>query len=267
MTLHFRTTIRLLRKSSHPLARAVLAAGPEAVALQNDGDELTSLAALTHLRHCETRQPPPFSMPATQYKGNLWTSVRHGDMEWIGDRWTAAGIPLPDPAYAKYIWRPGPTVSLLATILEKETTQVGRAEHDKNSWPDFGPGAAIHLSSNADPVTMILKADSVIEGAEHRGNDETLVGKMSYAAARGEVTPSRITSWLADEFCAEQRYVAIATALTPAHLAALRAELPWPLRELDRQYPCLILKGTAGSCHTAPVCAGAVGPRALGASR
>ena len=53
-------------------------------------------------------------------------------MEWIGNRWTAAGIPLPDPAYAKYIWRPGPTVSLLSTILEKETTQG--MFHPPHTW-------------------------------------------------------------------------------------------------------------------------------------
>ena len=61
--------IDLLKASSDPLARVVRDAPLDAVALQNDGDELATGLALAHLRFCEPIAAPPYYMPATMCKG------------------------------------------------------------------------------------------------------------------------------------------------------------------------------------------------------
>ena len=248
--------VAMVKRSRHPLARFInSAAATGALALQNDGDEIPSAAALAHLKHCEAREQPPYMMPATQYKGHLWHSVRHTDMDWIGERWRRMGLDVPD-TYSHHLWRSGPTVSSLQAMLDGGSSLATGDPESKAfrgtptpRWPDFGPGAAIHLSSPADPIQILLKGFSTSDGAWT--HNSVFPEALGQALSQGMVTPALINSNLhnkGEDWCAR----AEVARFTDEHQRRLREELPWALRDFPSQYPCVTLRSTGGC--TPPIC-------------
>ena len=73
-SMHY-VPVYLFKMSSHQIARSLLDevvnATADALALQNDEDEMISGTVLHHLRHCEARTPPPYYAPASSYKGSF----------------------------------------------------------------------------------------------------------------------------------------------------------------------------------------------------
>lgn len=144
-----RVPIEKFRASSHPLATALRQRAEAVLVLQNDGDEVASSATLRHLRHCQTRVPPPYYVPCTSYKLSYRTLQRTYDRKELGARWahavpsrpaarTAGAHPANASAHmlamhelASFAWAPGPTVLSLAAGLSrfKKSNWAGGHSH------------------------------------------------------------------------------------------------------------------------------------------
>lgn len=132
-----RMPVEKFRASSHPLATALRQRAEAVLVLQNDGDEVASSATLRHLRHCQTRVPPPYYVPCTSYKLSYRTLQRTYDRKELGARWAhavpsrpaarAAGAHSANASahvlamheLASFAWAPGPTVLSLTAGLSR----------------------------------------------------------------------------------------------------------------------------------------------------
>ena len=161
--------VQLLKSSYDSLAMKVRGHffDRDAVALQNDGDEIASGAALMHLKRCEASREPPYLLPATGLKGGLRFVLNTEDTPEHSAMWLTAawgrhkmGAPAQLP---RFVWKEGPTVNVLKRVLDSD---AGQGRHKASAtWPDFGPGAAMHLSSNADPVQQWCVSGSCLPPA------------------------------------------------------------------------------------------------------
>ena len=93
-------------------------------------------------------------LPATGLKGGLRFGLNTEDTPehsamWLTAAWGRHGMRAP-AQLSRFVWKEGPTVNELKRVLDSD---AGQGRHKASAtWPDYGPGAAVHLSSNADPV-------------------------------------------------------------------------------------------------------------------
>ena len=235
----------LLQDSDHPLAKLVMqhVRDPRAVAMQNDGDEITAGSALLHMKVCEEKGPAPYYMPAVTYKGGAGYLFKTKDMAWLISKWQRTGVPFP-AGLGQYLWKPGPTVNTLAKAIHMDLGQ-GRYGASAN-WPDFGPGAAVHMSSSADPVQQWLKHMSVVEAKK------VIPKALLDAASKSKVDRAIIGDNLHDEGTSPENFCTshhVSTIDLPMR-TFLEMSLPWPLAAAPARYPCL----TTETFHTTRKC-------------
>ena len=229
--------LKLIKQSDHPLAKRLIeqALSADALAMQNDGDEMSTARALMHMKMCEMRGPPPFYMPAIGFKGGARYFTTTKDMGWLSAKWKRAGVAAPADIF-KHLWKPGPTVNSLKVAFAKD---LGQGRYGAGpGFLEFGPGAAVHMSSNSDPVQQWLKAMSVVEASKDLPRE--LVDNLKYRT----VSPAVINANLYDAGSGAENF-----CKSGPHVSAVSAELqemaqkalPWPLTHptLMGRYPCL----------------------------
>ena len=156
-------------------------------------------------------------------------------MGWLATKWKQAGVAAP-AGISSYLWKPGPTVNSLQVAFAKDLGQGRYGAGQK--WLEFGPGAAVHMSSNSDPVQQWLKAMSVVEAVKVLPQE--LVNNLKTRT----VTPAVINANLhdistgAENFCKTGPHV---SALSPELQEMAQQALPWPLSHpaLTGRYPCI----------------------------
>ena len=189
--MHF-FPVHMMKTSTHPLV-AVLRNTPDALALQNDEDEMVSGHVLHHLRHCEAKAMPPFYAPASSYRNSLdWMMVRSKGAD-VAQRFVQQRLVPNGTMIGMFLSTLGPTIYSLSTALKMNGTPrmpTSRGGSDLyHGMPHLGPGAAIHLSAVAEPLRAWLRRGSAIVDLGQQGWTTAVPWDVLVATLHRNATP------------------------------------------------------------------------------
>lgn len=168
--------------------------------VQNDEDEVASRKVLLHMKHCELRDNHgPVLAPSVAHKASLqWFSKGQPPRRCLsGPAWKSSEL-------TRYHWTLGVWFERLTritqnrgTFLWKDGTNYLRNAKVCSRSTNLGPGAAVHLSSTAEPLALWLKKFSVLEF----NFKNVLSRSLCEAGAEGTITPQLLASEMAAHFC------------------------------------------------------------------
>ena len=214
--------------------------------IQNDADEIITGTTLQHLRHCEIKseaQSGSIYMPCISFKKNYhWMQKTSDLVECLH-----GGDITPATASLKaHLWRPGPYVWPLSTILQQKST----FRYEKSDCVyHMGLGAASHMSSAAEPAEYWLKRGGV--------NEQYFKGAIApaivEAGKREAITPELIYRHTVLPWCprgGENKAAVHVSSLPLAQQVIVNASIPRLARMYPGRFPFL-LPGDNGDAHTA----------------
>jgi hypothetical protein len=219
---------RLLNKRSRP----------SALIIQNDADEIPLRDPLFHLKHCNFKRKlsMPIFLPAYMFRVNFhWPVVDISKQGYLGCNGGFISPPgLPKGAYSRRlmeaIWLTGPRLWPLKNVFKHKHTM--RLQNKTTCSSHMGLGAAVHLSSIAEPIEMLLKEGSVIEGSAR-----DLSQAFREAGAAQKISPALIMEELVRPRCGSYRSM---KEFTRKELAALFNAMPWAVKGNPERYPFLV---------------------------
>ena len=234
---------KLIANSGHRLAALVrtLARNPDTLFIQNDGDELVMAPVLYQLRHCVSHASLPWYTPSTSHKFNFEWFQHTYDRGRLGDIWVLDGL-LHSPTIGNYLWAPGPTIHALAPIYA--SCEVPRYDLQDTS-PELGPGAAVHLSSGAEPVGVWLKTTGTIESA---GANDAVPSFILQAARDRRVTGAMLGSAVRP-MCDDMHSLAHESQIDEETRDFLRARRPWTVQANPTRYPFIVPAAQVQRCR------------------
>jgi hypothetical protein len=217
--------LQQLKTSTHPLAVKLRQHLDTAMILQHDGDEIPSASAVLHLKSCELKPSTDYYFPCTSYKLNTqWLQTTFDRVGW-GQRWADSGL-APSNELGRHLWAPGPGAQKLSLALETLSLRRYQMQHET---PNFGPGAAVHISSSAEPVACWLRWIGHVEA-----HVQALPDSLLRATRERSVTPAMLSA-LADPWCSSD-YLAVHVSTTKL-VGFLHEHLPWALTSNPERYP------------------------------
>ena len=131
-------------------------------AIQNDEDELINRNVLLHIKYCEIKpEAPIIYTPSFSFKKSFSWLQRTRDMRCLQSSVFSGNLSF---EMSGFLWRPGPYLWPLSEFLEAGTTNRNKRDgkHGECRY-HMDYGAAVHLSSLADPAMAWFKRFGVIE--------------------------------------------------------------------------------------------------------
>jgi hypothetical protein len=226
--------------------------GAAALGIQNDADEIITGTTLQHLRHCEIKpeaRSGSIYMPCISFKKNYHWMQKTTDLVKCLQ---GSDITAETASLKSHLWRPGPYVWPLSTILEKGST----FRYEKSGCVyHMGLGAASHMSSAAEPAEYWLKRGGVNE-QDFKG---AIAPALVEAGKRGAITPELIYQHTILPWCPRGGVNTAAvhvSALPFAQQRIVNASIPILARMYPGRYPFLV-PGNNGDAQTAGMMAAA----------
>jgi hypothetical protein len=228
--------------------------GGSVYAIQNDGDEFVKGEVLRHIRHCELK-PGVTSIftPCFGFKNNYhWLQTTLDMRGFTSGQVTKYGL---SDVYKylkvaifghfsgnglqmelnKFIWRLGPFLWPLETVMESGQLLRRNFTQDKFFNNHMGYGAATHMSAVNDPAELWYKACGTVEMLEACGN--IVPFPIRDAAARGQVTAQLIYDHTVFPWChLENKGVHVKT-LTKKAQKVVMDSIPWVVKNNPAAFP------------------------------
>lgn len=227
-----------LDSTTHPLKAKIMAGMGTALGIQNDADEIIKGEVLYHLKHCEIKAGVSgIYTPAFQFKRNF---------HWLEDTKDLGCISQPSfplqsdmSEFTSKLWRPGPYLYPLSTMIGLGHTNR-KHEFETNFYcgHHMGIGAAVHISSFADPVELWMKRCGVIE----QSCANVFSPEFIAAARNGRVTPDMIFRSAFQPLCyISQRGNAFHVLSLPYPQRGVFEEaVPWVVRHNPDSFPFML---------------------------
>jgi hypothetical protein len=267
----------------------ILEGGP--LAIQSDGDEIMTSRASLHLKHCALRRDTfPIYAPCYSYKHNVHTLQSERFLHLITDEDYDMANPSPKQEkltaastvdnkdssiadtkdYLHYLNNIAPMVDMLYSFVSANSTlRIQRMQLDVH----LGIGAALHLSSVAEPGEVWCKAGSTHHGLENRDMNKVMSkwfiekGKrreinvddiyrvtniQTYPSSKSKITYGSHSEGSekrnANVYCFPKTNWSLVKADGSSRLSyvgqnmeqKLRADLPYALRHYPERYPFII---------------------------
>jgi hypothetical protein len=195
--------------------------------LQNDADEIPLRETIAHLRHCEANKiSGPIVIPATMYRTNTHWLAQLGDWNQCKNK-----PPLNvSTGLHDAVWITGPRAWPAGQVFRHRETM--RLRQRTNCANHMGIGAAIHLSSIAEPGEVLLKEASVIEGSV-----KDISRDFIEKAASGNLMATDVYKELVVPRCGGKLHI---SRLSPDEQNFIEKHLPKALLLYPDRYPFLV---------------------------
>lgn len=251
LELSMRTTMvrKFKELQGNALKDSVMQSNRSVYGIQNDGDEIISGKVLKHLKHCELKsEVTGIYTPSFVFKRNFHFMERTSDLACVVD---ASLTKDANEVLSRFLWRPGPYLWPLATILatgstmQEKTFVRGQLDSRLYCQHHMGIGAAVHMSSVLDPVEVWLKQCGVIELDCQGALSPAFIQKCRSRS----VSPKDILSTALQLVC-DHRFKNYVNILSlPAEARAVLTEaVPWVVRMNPDSFPFLLPgNGTAAA--------------------
>ena len=167
-----------------------------AYGIQNDADEIVNGKVLYHVKHCEIKREVDFIFaPSFAFKKNFHWLQNTVDLGCL----KGSNINDQTEKLRFHLWRPGPYIWPLGTILRENSTLRYHKYEGRECQHHLGLGAATHMSSLAEPVMYWLKRCGV--------NEQSYKGAVSPELVRagrdGAITPELIYASTISPYCSK----------------------------------------------------------------
>ena len=167
-----------------------------AYGIQNDADEMVNGKVLNHIKHCEVKREVNFMYtPSFAFKKNFHWLQNTIDLGCL----KGSNVNDQTEKLRYHIWRPGPYLWPLSTILKENSTLRYHNYEGRECIHHLGLGAATHMSSLAEPVMYWLKRCGV--------NEQTYKGAVSpelvKAGQESAITPEMLYSATIFPYCSK----------------------------------------------------------------
>mmetsp|Transcript_423 Transcript_423/g.439 ORF Transcript_423/g.439 Transcript_423/m.439 type:complete len:492 (+) Transcript_423:120-1595(+) len=238
-----------LDESVYPLKARVMRGLKEALGIQNDADEIIKGEVLFHLKHCELKKGVSgIYTPSFHFKRNFhWMEESH-DLGCLAQ----PSFPLQADmhTFTSRLWRPGPYLYPLSLMLGiRSTNRKHTFETKFYCHHHMGLGAAVHISSVADPVDLWMKRCGVIE----QDCTGTLSREFIAAARNSQVTPDMIFKSASGPLCSlpkKDRMLFVPNLRYP-HRQVFEDAVPWIVRSNPETFPFMLPMNATATGFTA----------------
>jgi hypothetical protein len=132
-----------------------------AFVIQNDGDEFITRRVMAHFKSCESRPHFPIYAPALTLKRNA---------AWVQETYDMRNMPIHNMSLdvlRNVLWRPAPVIIRYDDVLKAGSTGPFRSNTNSRA-PNFGLGAANHISSPSHQILSLLKHLSTGDSIPHQ---------------------------------------------------------------------------------------------------
>lgn len=210
-------------------------------ATQNDADEIPSLMALLHIKHCEIiANVDAIYLPSLAFKGNFhWlqyigpsgdTTCSNVFLQTLLET-TSDNIDLNDAAreLQPFLWRSGPFLWPLTHFLRSNETlrRVTRCNHH------MGLGSAVHMTSTAEPGEQLFKLFGVVESTP------ILPLGLIAAGRQARITVGILMQELVHPWCAAY-HTSTSRITNPLAREIVWTSIPWIVRSNPKSFPFLL---------------------------
>jgi hypothetical protein len=209
------------------LRKTMPASTTNAFVTQNDGDEFITRRVMAHFKSCESGPRFPIYTPATIFKRNA---------AWVQQTYDMVNMPIHNMSlevFRNVLWRPGPLILRYDDVLEVGST--GPFRRDANAMaPNFGLGAANHISTPSHPILSLLKHLSTGDSAPHQFSPEFWPMVRDGTVSNQDIMVELFECHMTGQF----RHLYI-DQLGPRARTFLVQHLPWAVRDNPSRYPWL----------------------------
>jgi hypothetical protein len=209
------------------LRNTMPASTTDAFVIQNDGDEFITRRVMAHFKSCESRPHFPIYAPALSFKRNA---------AWLQETYDMRNMPIHNMSLdvlRNVLWRPAPVIIPYDDVLKAGSTEAFRSNTNARA-PNFGLGAANHLSSPSHPILSLLKTLSTGDSTAHKFSPEfwpmVRDGTVSELDIEVELFQCTMTG--------QYRLIHV-DQLGPWVRTFVVNHLPWVVRENPSRYPWL----------------------------